>query len=152
MTAAPPTALEAHLGYWLRMVSNAVSYSFARKVETEDVTVAEWVFLRALYEAEPISPSGLAQRLGMTKGAISKLADRLAKKTLVARTAAPDDGRGQTLSLKPSGRALAPRLAVLADDNDAEFFRALTPGERGELERLLKKIAQDRRLTAAPTD
>ena len=34
----------------------------------------------------------------------------------------PADGRAQTLALTPAGRALTPRLAVLADANDAEFF------------------------------
>ena len=44
--------LTAHTGYWLRMVSNAVSQDFARKVADEGVTVAEWSFMRALYDAE----------------------------------------------------------------------------------------------------
>jgi hypothetical protein len=39
--------LEAHLGYWLRAVSNHVSHAFKMKVETHGVTVAEWVVLRA---------------------------------------------------------------------------------------------------------
>jgi len=147
-----PAALDAHLGYWLRMVSNAVSQSFARKLEGEGVTVAEWVLLRVLYDAGPIAPTDLARRIGMTKGAISKLADRLVNKALVARTASPDDGRGQTLALTDPGRALTPRLAALADQNDAAFFQTLTPDERAQLDRLLRKLAADHRLTAAPTD
>jgi DNA-binding MarR family transcriptional regulator len=148
----PPSDLHAHLGYWLRTVSNAVSQGFARKVEAEGVTVAEWVFMRALYDAEGIAPFQLAERMGMTKGAISKLADRLVDKTLVKRTASEDGGRGQALALTPSGRRLVPRLAELADINDAEFFGALTPGERARLERTLRKIARDRGLTAMTTD
>jgi hypothetical protein len=35
------------------MVSNVVSQEFARKVSSEDVTVAEWAFMRALYDLEP---------------------------------------------------------------------------------------------------
>ena len=46
MTSA--SELTDHTGYWMRMVSNAVSQEFARKVSDEDVTVAEWVFMRAL--------------------------------------------------------------------------------------------------------
>jgi DNA-binding MarR family transcriptional regulator len=152
MTTAQPSDLQTHLGYWLRMVSNAVSQSFARKVEAEGVTVAEWVFLRTLHDVEPVAPSGLAERMGMTKGAISKLADRLCAKVLIVRTANPDDGRGQTLSLTAASHALVPRLAALADRNDAEFFDALTPGERVLLRRILSKIAHDRQLTTAPTN
>jgi hypothetical protein len=46
------------------MVSNAVSQGFARKLAAEDVTVAEW---------------------GLTRGAITKLAERLVAKGLVER-------------------------------------------------------------------
>ena len=152
MTSAHPVPdLETHLGYWLRMVSNAVSQSFSRRVEAEGVTVAEWVFLRMLWDIDPVAPSLLAGRMGMTKGAISKLADRLIGKALVERRADPVDGRAQILSLTAAGRALVPRLAALADVNDAAFFGTLSPEDRNDLERLLKKIVSDRRLTDVPT-
>ena len=152
MTSAHPVSdLEAHLGYWLRMVSNAVSQSFARRVEAEGVTVAEWVFLRMLWDIDPVAPSLLAGRMGMTKGAISKLADRLIGKALVERRADPVDGRAQILSLTAAGRVLVPRLAALADVNDAAFFSTLSPEDRNDLERLLRKIVMDRKLTDVPT-
>ena len=77
--------LTSHMGYWLRYVSNHVSHAFARKLEGHDVTVAEWVVLRELFDGENIAPSRLAEKLGLTRGAISKLADRLIDKGLVAR-------------------------------------------------------------------
>lgn len=147
-----PSHLQAHLGYWLRLVSNAVSQSFARKVEAKGVTVAEWVVLRALYDVERIKPSLLAERIGVTKGAVSKLADRLIQKDLVVRDANADDKRAHALCLKASGRALVPKLAALADQNDELFFGVLASGERGELERLLRKIVSARELKNVPTD
>lgn len=151
-TTKPPSHLRAHLGYWLRAVSNAASMAFARKMEAEGVTVAEWVFLRVLYDAEGIAPSMLAEQMGMTKGAISKLADRLVEKQLVTRVANPDGKRGQSLSLTPAARRLVPRLAKLADRNDAEFFGTLAARERRQLERLLMKIIAERQVTAIPID
>lgn len=147
MQASPsPSTLEAHLGYWLRMVSNGVSLSFARKVEREGVTVAEWVFLRSLYDAGDVAPSRLAVRMAMTKGAISKLADRLLEKSLIERRASRVDRRAHRLALSAQGRALVPRLAVLADENDEEFLGALAPDERQGLEQLLRRIARERGL------
>lgn len=144
--------LDAHLGYWLRVVSNAVSQEFARKLEHEGVTVAEWVFLRMLYGASVVAPSKLAERMGMTKGAISKLADRLTAKGLVERGADPDDRRAQTLSLAAPARPLVERLAKLADANDLQFFGALSRDERAEMERLLRKIVAERSLRNVATD
>ena len=138
--------LHTHLGYWLRVVSNAVSQNFARKVKTEGVTVAEWVFLRMLFDAESIAPSQLAENMGMTRGAISKLADRLIEKALIEREENPDDKRAHTLALTNAGHALVPRLAKLADENDAEFFGKLPHEERLRLERVLKTIVSQRDL------
>ena len=42
--------LETHLGYWLRFVSNHVSHAFSLKLQARDVTVAEWVVLRELFD------------------------------------------------------------------------------------------------------
>lgn len=151
MTERSPSDLQSHLGFWLRTVSNAVSHSFARRVEAQGVTVAEWVFLRVLYDAEEISPSQLAERMGMTRGAISKLADRLVDKAMLERRSS-DGGRGQLLSLTPAARALVPRLAELADENDAAFFGALSRDEKRTLEQLLRRIALDRRLSEPPTE
>ena len=69
MTADVPE-LTAHLGYWLRQVSNHVSHAFARKLEAEGVTVAEWTMLRELYGGHALGPSRLAERMGLTRGAI----------------------------------------------------------------------------------
>jgi DNA-binding MarR family transcriptional regulator len=145
-----PAHLTSHLGYWLRYVSNHVSHAFARKLEDRGVTVAEWVMLRELYGVNAIAPSRLSEQMGMTRGAITKLADRLIAKALITRNANPQDARAQTLELTPSGRDLVPELSALADRNDAEFFGHLTEAERQSLERTLKDIVSRRGLTSIP--
>jgi DNA-binding MarR family transcriptional regulator len=148
----PASDLAAHLGYWLRYVSNHVSQAFARKVEAHGVTVAEWVLMRQLLEVEALAPSRLAECRGMTRGAVSKLADRLVAKSLLVRTANPGDGRAQTLSLTRAGRSMVPKLAALADANDAEFFDHLAPKERAALLRTLREIVEKRGLNSLPVD
>jgi len=147
----PISDLEAHLGYWLRFVSNHVSHAFQRKLELRGVTVAEWVVLRDVYGEAGISPSEVADRLGMTRGAISKLVDRLAEKGLVEREAVAKDRRYQSIRLTSDGRALVPELAALADANDLEFFGALTAPQRKTLLDLLKKIVRAHDLKEIPT-
>jgi DNA-binding MarR family transcriptional regulator len=145
-----PSELTAHVGYWLRYVSNHVSQAFARKVEAHGVTVAEWVLMRQLMDEKDLAPSRLADRMGMTRGAISKLADRLIAKSMLVRSADPTDGRAQTLALTSRGRALVPKLAALADVNDAEFFDHLTSKDRASLLRILREIVAKRALKALP--
>lgn len=152
MKPRPVSSLEDHLGYWLRFVSNQVSHAFARKVAALDVTVAEWVILRELFDERALAPSALAEKIGMTRGAISKLADRLAAKSLITRTASDDDRRYQTLALTAQGRALVPRLAALADQNDAEFFAHLKAAERKAIESAMREIVKRHGLKTIPTE
>lgn len=144
--------LDAHLGYWLRLVSNHVSQAFAGKLQGRGVTVAEWVALRLLFGEGGAAPSRLAQRMGMTRGAITKLADRLIERALVERRADPLDGRARILALTARGRALVPALAALADANDAEFFHSLTAQERRLLRRLLGRLVEQNKLTTVPIE
>lgn len=148
----PVSPLEAHLGYWLRFVSNHVSHAFSVKLEARDVTVAEWVVLRELYERESVAPSKLADDLHMTRGAISKLVDRLSTKGLVIRAQGEGDRRYQAVALTDRGRACVPDLAALADENDAAFFGHLAPAERAHLEGILRDIVRRRGLTNVPVD
>jgi DNA-binding MarR family transcriptional regulator len=144
--------LEAHLGYWLRFVSNHVSHAFSLKLDACDVTVAEWVILRELFEHETVAPSDLASRLGMTRGAISKLVDRLALKSFVAKTSSSDDRRYQALELTPNGRRLVPILSALADANEAEFFGHLEATELTMIENVMKKIVQRHGFRKVPVE
>ncbi len=143
--------LEDHIGLWLRLSSNHVSHAFARKLESKDVTVAEWVVLRTIHGLKaPISPNQVADATGLTRGAVSKLVDRLVEKNLASKTTAQDDQRYQKLALTPPGKLLVPQLARLADQNDEEFFGALSAQERRELRRILQKLAQAHDLRRLP--
>lgn len=136
------SALEDHAGYWLRYVSNHVSHAFSLKVEAQGVTVAEWVLLRELLDTGVAYPSQLADALGMTRGAISKLVERLSRKKLVRRASSQGDQRFQTVELTAAGKRLVPVLARLADENDREFFGHLKPSEKAALVRLLQEIVR----------
>lgn len=145
-------SLESHLGYWLRAVSNQVSGAFARKVEEHGVSVAEWVILRLLFDKSGAPPSELADLTGMTRGAISKLADRMMDKKLIEQSFDKKDRRYQTLSLSATGRALVPKLAALADANEEEFFGHLKAAERKTIQTLMRGIAARRDTKNVPVD
>lgn len=144
--------LEAHLGYWLRFVSNHVSYHFKHQLMQHDITVAEWVILRTLYDYEQTSANTLVSQLSLSKGAISKLLKRLKIKGLIDNNPHAQDRRQQIIVLNSSGRALIPTLAYIADGNDALFFNALTDDEKTQLISLMKKLISSNNLQHVPLD
>lgn len=150
------SALEDHVGYWLRFVSNHVSQAFTAKVETEGVTVAEWVVLREMFDHSSINPSRLAERMALSRGAVSKLIDRLVAKDLVEKKTGKEfpsnlDGRYQTVELTTAGRKLVPELAKLADVNDREFLGHLSAKQKAGLVLLLKEIVSVNGWRTTPT-
>jgi DNA-binding MarR family transcriptional regulator len=147
-----PSTLEDHAGYWLRYVSNHVSHRFAQRVLAQGVTVAEWVLLRQMMAAGPVSPSQLAETVGLTRGAVSKLVERLCRKKLAVRSKDAGDRRYQTVQLTAAGKRLVPILARLADENDREFFDHLEPQQKSGLIRLLQEIVRQHGWKNLPVD
>jgi DNA-binding MarR family transcriptional regulator len=144
--------LESHMGYWLRRVSNAVSGSFARSLQEKQTSVAEWVLLRELYERAQTSPGELADRLGLTRGAISKIVDKLDAKGWIKTEAKEGDSRFRLLSLTREGQRSLPILAEIADQNDAGYFDCLTASEKIVLRELLIKLADHNHIHDVPTE
>src|ERR1700744_382570 len=108
-TAAPD--LETHLGYWLRRVSNHVSAAFARALQARQTSVAEWVVMCHVQARPAITSGELAEALGLTRGAVSKIVDKLDAKGWIARSTNAQDGRVQLLSLTRQGTRILPELA-----------------------------------------
>ena len=136
------SALGDHAGYWLRYVSNHVSHAFAQRVEAQGVTVAEWVLLREMLDAGAVNPSQLADTVGLTRSAISRLIERLCRKKLAARSFSGGDRRYQTVELTTAGKRLVPVLARMADENDRQFFGHLRPEQKSCLVNLLRDIVR----------
>jgi len=145
-------ALESHLGYWLRRVSNAVSGGFSRALQDKQTSVAEWVLLCELHQRGQTAPGELAEISGLTRGAVSKIIDKLEAKAWISAGTNAADNRSRLLSLTRDGRRALPILAKLADTNDARFFDCLDPAEKRTLRELLTKVAANNRIQNVPTE
>jgi DNA-binding MarR family transcriptional regulator len=124
--------LDEHLGFWLRKLSNQVSEGFAKRVKKHDCSVAQWVVLRVLFDHDALPLKEVVARVGVDQGSLSRMVDRLLLRGLVSRRENPSDRREISISLTKEGRKLVPMLAREADENDREFFMALTKTNRAQ--------------------
>jgi DNA-binding MarR family transcriptional regulator len=131
--------LEEHLGYWLRCLSNFVSGSFAEKLSGLDISVAQWVVLRMLYDNKNATLNQAAQLVGVDKSSLSRMIERLVRRNLVIRSEG-DDRRSLGLALTPTARKLVPQLAKLADQNDESFFKTLSEKQRKDFLGTIKQL------------
>jgi DNA-binding MarR family transcriptional regulator len=151
-TESASSTLEAHLGYWLRRVSNHVSGAFAKALLDKNVSVAEWVGLCQIDERPEIRPNELAEVTGMTRGAISKVLDKLEEKQWIARKTLEADNRGHALFLTQQGRRVLPGLRTIANRNDQRFFDCLGAKEKATLELLLRKLTSANDIRNIPAE
>lgn len=151
MNGPKTSDLEYHIGFWLRFVSNHVSFSFRDRLTAYKVTVAEWVALRSLYNLAPCTLGELSEQIGTDLSTTSRLVERLIRKKLASRKAAPEDRRCITLDLSPSGKKLIPKLAREADLNDAFYFDSLNKVDKAHLLRILQDLVKTHKLTEKPT-
>ena len=149
-TIASGPDLEHHLGYWLRRVSNRVSSEFARALKSKQTSVAEWVVLCHLQERPGTTPGQLAEALMLTRGAISKVIDKLEAKNWIIGSTKTEDNRVRLFTLTPQGTKVLPELAHIADRNDQKFFDVLDVDERANLRCLLTKLVDVHQIGAIP--
>jgi DNA-binding MarR family transcriptional regulator len=142
MTEKRISNLEDHLGYRLRCLSNYIHDSFKSRLAKHDISVAQWVVLRVIYDNNGIMLNHAAEIIGVDKSSLSRMVERLAKRGLLARSKGLDR-RSISIELTAAGMELVPKLAALADENEKVFFKTLGTEEREKLLKVIKKLLDD---------
>ena len=134
---------ERSLGTLLRVAAGKLAVAEAAALRAQGVTAAEATLLRELHAAGAVAPSVLADRMAMTRGAVTKLVDRLKAKQLLVRAKGRGDGRMQTIALTGAGARLVPDLVGVAAQVEAKISGRLDTAGRVGLAKGLTRIIGD---------
>lgn len=96
-------------------------------------------------KSEPVGMSELGESLGMSPRNMTVLVDGLEKEGLVRRVSHRHDRRIKLVELTRAGRQVAEQELGPSHVAAAALFDDFTPDERGELLRLLEKVADSLR-------
>jgi DNA-binding MarR family transcriptional regulator len=133
--------LDDYLPYRLSVASNAVSRLIARAYEDRfGLTIPQWRLIAVLAEDGAMTPGAAVARTVLDKVTISRAAQALVKRRLVARVAHEEDGRSHRLSLTDEGLRLHAEIAPLALAYEAALLSGLAPGEVAAVKLLLKRL------------
>ncbi|HEX7885442.1 MAG TPA: MarR family transcriptional regulator [Phenylobacterium sp.] len=133
--------LDSYLPYRLSVASNAVSGLIARAYEDRfGLTVPQWRLICVLAEDGRLSQVQIVARTVMDKVTVSRAAQGLVKRRLVARSQNKADGRSHVLTLTAEGRSLHAEIAPLALAYEAALIAGLAPEEVLLLKRLLSRL------------
>ena len=142
------TRLQAHdhtaLKLWLRLLTctNLIEGSVRRGLRSDFASTLPRFDLLAQLERHPqgLKMSELSQRLMVTGGNVTALADQLEAEGWITREPVADDRRATRLLLSPSGRERFAEMAAGHERRVVSLFDALSRSEQLQLHALLGKL------------
>ncbi|MDD7940710.1 MarR family transcriptional regulator [Actinomycetospora lutea] len=116
----------------------------------DELSLTQLATLYVLDVREPVSLGGLAERVGRSHSATSRLVDALVRRGLVERQEHPTDRRVRRVAISKDGDALLRRLERTRADAQLEIMNRLDPADRalvGRAMALLGDAARQERRT-----
>ncbi|MES2034783.1 MAG: MarR family winged helix-turn-helix transcriptional regulator [Pseudomonadota bacterium] len=133
--------LDEYLPFRLSVASNGVSRLIARAYEDRfGLSIPQWRLMAVLAEVGGLTPQAIVARTAMDKVTVSRAANGLVTRHLIARTASASDGRSHSLALTETGRRLHGEIAPLALAYEAALLTGLAPAEVAQMKRLLQRL------------
>jgi DNA-binding MarR family transcriptional regulator len=106
---APELLLENQLCFLAYRLHRGITDLYRPILGELGLTYPQYLVMLVLWESQPMSVSGLGERLHLDSGTLSPLLKRLEAAGLVVRARSAEDERSVLVSLTPAGRALRRR-------------------------------------------
>jgi MarR family 2-MHQ and catechol resistance regulon transcriptional repressor len=134
-------AADRALKLWVTLARCAASVSrvSARDIQAYGLTQAQFAVLEVLYHKGPLPLCTIGEKLLVTSGNVTYIADQLQKAGYLKRQRSERDRRVVLARLTPKGQALLERHFPSHAQCIERSAAALSPREQEELARLLKK-------------
>ena len=107
-----------------------------------DITLTQMATLMTLDSIESCSVKALAERLGRSLSATSRLIEQLVKRRLLRRAEDPDDRRGKIITLAPAGRRLIEQLTSQRTEAYLHLAERLAPRDQALVARAMALLAK----------
>jgi DNA-binding MarR family transcriptional regulator len=131
--------LHGLVGHLLRRATGRVLGDFAETLG-DDISPAEFGLLTLVAHNPGITQVRLAAALSLDKSTLSPALARLTRRGLLQREKLASDARLQALRLAPGAEARYAALRARVEAHEARVAATLTPAERAELLRLLRRL------------
>lgn len=137
----PSAALARHTGFLVNWVAARSRSRFATALEQEGLHPREFGVLSVIAGDPGVTQHALGERAGVDPSTMVTTLDVLEQRGLAERRPHGTDRRKRAVHLTDEGRRVLARGGRVAARVGDEVFGALTPAERKELDRLLRKVS-----------
>lgn len=135
-----PNVKATHVWLVLWKAARAIEQNATSSVAGLGLGLSDFAVLETLLHKGPQPVNVIGKRILLTSGSITSAIDRLESRKLVVRTPHPDDQRARLVQLTGTGKHLIECAFQQHAQDMEETIAVLTPDERLELTRLLKKV------------
>lgn len=123
------------------------AYKSIEKIDRESIVdtglnLSDFTIMEAVLHKGPLHVNTIGKKVLLTSGSMTAAVNRLEKKGFVKRLQDPSDRRYFYVHLTKSGRKIISQAYEKHKLNLEKIVEVLTPKERAELVRLLRKIGQ----------
>ncbi|ENQ3079059.1 MarR family transcriptional regulator [Bacillus cereus] len=101
------------------------------------------LILITLHDNKMITPSAIAERLGIRRASATSMIDWLEKRNLVTRKHSSFDRRKIHVSITDEGREFVEKILPIYWSTCASIFDELAPTERQVFEKIIKKLNEN---------
>lgn len=138
----PDFLLHNSFTYWISRLSSLMQEQFNQQLKEEEVTWPQWMVLNVLQQGLAKTPAGIAENIGIDRSAITRLLDRLEKKSLINREHDKLDRRSVNVHITDNGSELMSKLNQAAKAHQEHFLSSLHATEyrsfKGNLQKMLR--------------
>jgi DNA-binding MarR family transcriptional regulator len=134
--------------FLLAQVGAYAARKFDERLGELELSPPQVGLLRAIAMQPGRSQQALAEQLGTPATRLVSLVDGLERRGAIERRRNPDDRRLHAVYLTEEGQALMRSVGHVAMAHGADLTSALDDSERAQLQRLLLRIAEDKKLAA----
>jgi DNA-binding MarR family transcriptional regulator len=142
--------MEESVGFMISRLANAMRLELERRLAPFGITAQQWTVLMLCHTNGAVTPSRLAEELGVDGSAVTRLLDRLEKKRLLERKTNPNDRRSIQVELLDDGRSLAMSLPPVDTEVMDLFLRDLSGAEQAKLKNILRSMMRSLELRQEP--
>jgi MarR family transcriptional regulator, lower aerobic nicotinate degradation pathway regulator len=141
-TGALPPSMRDRVPFLLYRAAE-LSHSLANDMLARmQLTARQAGILTLVTEREPMTQKALGDTLRIDRSTMVSLLDDLERKGYVIRRRHPRDRRAFLIQPTESGHAAKVEAVAILDEQQSRFLAPLTPAQRHQLGRLLKRLQQ----------
>lgn len=125
----PDYDLHSRLGFRLSRLSSLMQARLEQHLATHEISRIEWCVLSGVGLQAITTPSALADHIGITRQAMSRLLVQMRARELLAQSFDQKDGRSRRLTLTDKGQTTLRLCKPLVDENQ-QHFASKIPAEQ----------------------